>query len=626
VIKIDGSQFTDEFGRTLMLRGVNLGGSSKIPTRPDGSTHRLEGFFDHRAVSFVGRPFPLAEADQHFTRLKAWGLTCLRFLVTWEAIEHAGPGQYDQEYLEYLRAVVKKAGEYGINLFIDPHQDMWSRFSGGDGAPGWTLEAAGLDMTHFAENGAAIVHQTHGDPMPGIIWSTNESKLAAATMFTLFFGGRDFAPGTQVEGESIQEYLQSHYINSVLKVVECLKDLPNVIGYGTFNEPLSGYIGHADLNEFKGELMLGESPTPFQSMLLGSGLPQDVAVWKIGLVGLVRTGTHRLNEQGVRAWQAGRECIWKQHGVWGPGPGGAPRLLKPDYFTQVKGRKVDLNQDYFLPFIRRFTAGILAADPKAFVFVEPVVGGKAPRWQGEATGHIAYAPHWYDGYLLAKQSFSRFLAADFDNHQVLFGPGAIRKSFARQLGRFKLAATNQLGGVPALVGEFGIPFNINHAKAYHSGRFHSQVQALDRTFQALEANLLNGTLWNYTADNRNARGDLWNSEDFSIFSPDQRTDPQDINSGGRALTAAVRPYPTATAGQPLHMTFNLGRRQFDFRFRHDQHANAPTELFVPKIHYPNGVKVEVSDGTYELFPEEQRLVYRHGSKRTEHTIRIRPLK
>src|SRR5512136_43578 len=126
-MRIKDVNFIDEVGRILMLRGVNLGGGSKVPSRPNGATHIRERFFDHRDVSFVGRPFPLVEADEHFGRLAAWGLTTLRFLVTWEAIEHAGPGIYDEAYLDYVRAVVQKAGEHGIRLFIDPHQDVWSR-------------------------------------------------------------------------------------------------------------------------------------------------------------------------------------------------------------------------------------------------------------------------------------------------------------------------------------------------------------------------------------------------------------------------------------------------------------------------------------------------------------------
>src|SRR5512145_2495200 len=206
-IRIAGSRFVDEHGRTLILRGVNLGGSSKVPARPDGASHRREGFFEHRDVSFVGRPFALEAADEHFARLRRWGLGFLRLVVTWEAIEHAGPGRYDVAYLDYVREIAERAGRHGLQLFIDPHQDMWSRFSGGDGAPGWTLEAVGFDLPQLAATGAAALHAFHEGPLPPMLWPSNETKLAAATMFTLFFGGNDFAPQTRIEGEPAQDYL-----------------------------------------------------------------------------------------------------------------------------------------------------------------------------------------------------------------------------------------------------------------------------------------------------------------------------------------------------------------------------------------------------------------------------------
>jgi hypothetical protein len=185
MIHTDGIWFKDSQGRTLIFRGVNLAGSSKVPAIPNGATHRSEGFFDHRQVSFVGRPFPLSEADRHFERLKHWGFNIIRLLVTWEAVEHRGPGLYDDGYLDYLRQVVCKASEHGFDLFIDFHQDVWSRFTGGDGAPGWTLEAVGFDLKNLSAVGAAILHQTHSGRLPLMIWPVNSGKLAAATILPL---------------------------------------------------------------------------------------------------------------------------------------------------------------------------------------------------------------------------------------------------------------------------------------------------------------------------------------------------------------------------------------------------------------------------------------------------------
>lgn len=621
MIHIDGPNFKDEHGRTLILHGVNLGGSSKMPARPNSATYIREGFFDYRNVSFVGRPFPLEEADEHFARLKAWGLTFLRFLVPWEAVEHAGPGIYDEEYLNYLLQVVRKAGEYGFNLFIDPHQDVWSRMSGGDGAPGWTFEAVGMDVTRFSETGAAIVHAVHGDPFPRMIWPSNYGKLAAATMFTLFFGGNDFAPRTKVDGEPVQEYLQRHYISAMKQVAQRLKDLPNVVGYDTLNEPSAGYIGWADLNQSGGMLRLGESPTPLQSMLLGAGFPQEVEVWDLRLTGAKLLGHKRLNPNGVRVWSEGHDCIWRENGVWDVDASGRPRLLQPDHFVQVGGRQVNFADDYLRPFIKRYAQEIRSVDADAIIFVEGVPRQKQLHWGAQDALNMVHAAHWYDGLTLFMKNFTPWLGADMSTGKLVFGPGRVQRAFNAQLARVK-AASEEMGDIPTLIGEIGIPFDMAKKKAYRTGDFSLQVKAMDASMRALEANLLSFTLWNYTADNSNARGDQWNDEDLSIFSRDQQTDPKDVHSGGRALKAIVRPYARAVAGEPLHVAFDYKRGTFDFEFRHDPAVNMPTEVFVPNYQYPCGYVVEVSDGTYQVDEAAQTLVYWHSAEREVHRILV----
>ena len=95
-----GSQFVDREGRRLTLRGVNLAGG-KVPR--DGPTHRGEDLFSTtRTKDYVGRPFPLSDAGAHFRRLRAWGFNVVRLAVTWDALEHGGPGVYDREYVAYI--------------------------------------------------------------------------------------------------------------------------------------------------------------------------------------------------------------------------------------------------------------------------------------------------------------------------------------------------------------------------------------------------------------------------------------------------------------------------------------------------------------------------------------------
>ena len=90
-LSIDGSEFKDEKGRTIFLRGVNLGGDSKLPAHPDGRSHIIANFFDGDNVSFIGRPFSIEGASEHLRRLKMFGYNVVRLPITWEAVEHEKP-------------------------------------------------------------------------------------------------------------------------------------------------------------------------------------------------------------------------------------------------------------------------------------------------------------------------------------------------------------------------------------------------------------------------------------------------------------------------------------------------------------------------------------------------------
>ena len=117
-----------------------LSRASGRPAHPHTLSHEYApSFWEHESVSFVGRPFPLADAPLHLARLAEWGHPFIRLLVTWEALAHAGPrtADIDLEYVEYLERLLELCDEHGLKVVVCAHQDVWSRFSGGSGAPGW---------------------------------------------------------------------------------------------------------------------------------------------------------------------------------------------------------------------------------------------------------------------------------------------------------------------------------------------------------------------------------------------------------------------------------------------------------------------------------------------------------
>lgn len=90
-IAVHGTHFLcAETKRVLQLRGVSLSGSCKLPAGLPSHSNDTAAFLDHASVTYVGRPFPLQDMHEHLERISEWGITVVRLVVTWEAIEHAG--------------------------------------------------------------------------------------------------------------------------------------------------------------------------------------------------------------------------------------------------------------------------------------------------------------------------------------------------------------------------------------------------------------------------------------------------------------------------------------------------------------------------------------------------------
>ena len=93
------------------------------------------------------------------------------------------------EYLEYVRKLLSLLPQYGLVAFVVVHQDVWSRYTGGSGAPAWTLEAVGFDLHGLEEPGAAWLKGVkgggHTEDERGL-WPCGYQKLAAATMACVY--------------------------------------------------------------------------------------------------------------------------------------------------------------------------------------------------------------------------------------------------------------------------------------------------------------------------------------------------------------------------------------------------------------------------------------------------------
>ncbi|KAJ5976777.1 hypothetical protein N7501_000119 [Penicillium viridicatum] len=580
-LRVDGQTFRDPLNREIILRGINVAGDAKYPKTPDLRSHNLEKFFDED-VSFVGRPFPLEDAHIHFQRLRKWGYNTIRYIFTWEAIEHAGPRIYDEHWIDFTIGILRIAKQYSFYVFMDPHQDVWSRLSGGSGAPTWTLYAAGLNPKSFKNTQAALVHNTWDNPaeFPKMFWCTNYTRLACQTMFTLFWAGRDFAPKAIIDGVNIQDYLQSHFIAACEYLAQRIQnsgDLEGdvVIGWESINEPHKGLIGTQDISSIPSgqHLQLGTSPTAFQAMLIGSGRPCEVTTWSFGRFGPYQSGTEVIDPKGEQAWLSADyddyrygwhrdpgwklgECLWAQHGVWDSSKS-KPTLLQKDYFSRNPQTDETLDYEgftntYFLNHYRAYKDAIRNVCGTTIMFCQPPVMELPPTLKGTADDdpNMVHAAHFYDGLTLVTKHWNRFYNLDIVGllrgkylapaFAIKIGEKSIRRSLRRQLKFLRDESLQLMGDHPLLFSEIGIPYDMDDKNAYKTGDYRSQIEAMDANHFALEGSKANGfALWVYVAENDHKWGDQWNGEDLSIYSQNDLKSPIPTSSHSTSSDSTV---------------------------------------------------------------------------------------
>jgi hypothetical protein len=524
----------------------------------------------------------------------------------------------------------------------------------------------GLNPLAFEETGAAIVHNVYPDPesFPAMIWSTNYGKLATATMFTLFFGGKIFAPNCIVDDMNIQDYLQQHFINAVMQVVHRIHKEGNnvlenvlVVGYDTINEPNEGYIEIADITKFRDkidDLKKGWTPTAYQGFRLGSGLATEIEEWDMTWSGPKKQRNVLVDPKGVQAWLSKEErdqvdkvfgwsrssswrpgCIWAAHGVWDYDQQ-TPKQL--DYFAvhPKTGDPIEFHQ-LWLAHIQTYAEAIRSVHTQAVLFVQPTVLSYPPEFPSSFK-RLVYVPHWYDGLTLVQKTWKNYNVDVIGLKRGKYGNGplkyvralrvgekSIRKCFQEQLGTLQHEGRDRVGEYPCLLGEIGIPYDMNQnsSTSFTSssiirtlfsylclGAFDSGEEIINDPSspqnRAMDAclNALEGNLLNYT---------LWNYVSDNSSKWGDQWCGEDLSlwqrapdgTNARDIPAIHRPHPRRTAGTPQSIESITATEKQPATFKYSCIPNVDTkhatEIYVPEKYFPASLtSVTLSSGTWNI--------------------------
>ena len=164
-----GGAFIDELGRKVILRGLNVGGRSKMPP-----------FVPFEITSSADVP---ARADQLMGAVRKLGANGIRLTLSWEALEPRR-GMFDDDYIGRYRALLDAADRASLGVIIDFHQDVFQAAFCGDGFPEWALGDIVHGPPHYDCTGFEW-SLPYFDPMSDVsrafdgLWSNRDGLLDA---------------------------------------------------------------------------------------------------------------------------------------------------------------------------------------------------------------------------------------------------------------------------------------------------------------------------------------------------------------------------------------------------------------------------------------------------------------
>jgi len=243
-----------------------------------------------------------------------------------------------------------------------------------------------------------------------------------------------------------------------------------------------------------------------------------------------------------------------------------------------------------------------------------------------------------------------------------WGQRGAKDNYASQLRNIVESSYKSLGETPTIIGECGVTMDLNNREAFSAGDWTWHVRMMDALISGLEQSLVGFTLWNYNSFNDNKQGDMWNGENFSLFSRDSKSHGtsasedmnvrqvnENLDDGGRVLRAIVRPYPAKTAGVPTKFDYDLNTGGFTFEWTTPsstisevpspgsieppvsglEHSltSTNTEIFFPSM-LARGRKVVVEGfggGYHHRYDEETQtlsVVPDNNTPGTRHSIRV----